>query len=230
MKSLCITNKGLIREKNEDNYIYLDVEPNICCFAAVIDGMGGENKGELASSLCKTQFENYVQQNACNVNNQKIYLLDACSRVNNYLYNYSKENHIDTFGTTFVGGFFYKKFASIINVGDSRAFHVSINNHSINRLTKDHVPYLSSLHNNYITMAIGSSNSIFPDYYEFLINDDSIIILCSDGIYRYISEDELLNICLIDNIDTLKNNLINIVFQRGAPDNFTLVLLRDFYD
>ena len=60
MKFFGMTDKGKVRQDNQDSFIIEYCEPKDCVVAALCDGMGGAKAGGLASQLSNKEFVNYV--------------------------------------------------------------------------------------------------------------------------------------------------------------------------
>jgi protein phosphatase len=129
--------------------------------------------------------------------------------------------------------------ASIINVGDSRAY--LIRNKEIYQITEDHtivnqlikVGKISKKDaethpmNNVITKAIGADKSIVPDYYSLGINKKDIILLCSDGLYSELSEKEIVEICISgESMHMVCKGLIEKANNYNGKDNITVICVR----
>ena len=110
-------------------------------------------------------------------------------------------------GTTIVGGVMKSNGTGhIINVGDSRAYHVSRRSGSIIQITKDHslveelvdsgaITKEEALHHprrNIITRALGTETKVEADYLDFVLQSGDALLLCSHGMTNTLSDEELL--------------------------------------
>ena len=60
MKSFGLTDKGKVRKDNQDCFIIESCPARSCLIAALCDGMGGENAGEIASAVANKAFVSYI--------------------------------------------------------------------------------------------------------------------------------------------------------------------------
>ena len=142
-------------------------------------------------------------------------------------------------GTTMVAVLIVENTAYLLNIGDSRAYH--INEEGITRLTRDHsvvedmvargdiTPEEARTHprKNLITRALGAEERIRADLYEKELTGGDYLLLCSDGLSNILSDQELLYEVIHggEPADCCQR-LLNITISRGAPDNVTAVLFQ----
>ena len=126
------------------------------------------------------------------------------------------------------------------NVGDSRAY--ILQDDQCIQLTVDH-SYLNELIRNgtikiedaqhvdlqgmesVITRAVGVSADIEPDFFSIELKPGSAILLATDGLTRYLLQDEIASILRASTMETACANLISVAKQRGGQDNITCLLL-----
>ncbi|MBR0351856.1 MAG: Stp1/IreP family PP2C-type Ser/Thr phosphatase [Oscillospiraceae bacterium] len=244
MKCFGITDKGRIREDNQDCFIIERCEKKDCLIVALCDGMGGAKAGGLASRLANKTFVSFVFDKLMSRKRGKFpykkILIDACAEANRVDFDYSQfDDSCKGMGTTIVGGIISENGnGSIINVGDSRAYLLSPRRMKITQITRDHslvedlVEYgaitkeQAKTHpqRNVITRAVGSEEEVDADYYEFKLQSSDILLLCSDGLTNTISDPEILE-CAVANSDPelLCRTLMEKALDRGASDNVTIV-------
>lgn len=93
MKSFGLTDKGKVRKDNQDCFIIESCPARSCLIAALCDGMGGENAGEIASAVANKAFVSYIYNRLTsrtikNVNYKEA-LTNACAEANGVAYEYS---------------------------------------------------------------------------------------------------------------------------------------------
>jgi protein phosphatase len=140
-------------------------------------------------------------------------------------------------GTTCVSVIVHNERAYIINVGDSRAYHIFGDN--IQQITKDHT-YIRALleegeitpeearvhpNRNAITRAIGAEAGIIPDYFELDLQKDSILLLCSDGLHSYGDDVSIAEIIVNNPVTRACDALIDYALRNGGADNITVGLI-----
>ena len=142
-------------------------------------------------------------------------------------------------GTTLVSAVTYPDGVAVINVGDSRAYHIS--QAGITRITKDHSLVESMVERgditaeearrhpsrNLITRALGPDISADCDGYICPMQPGEYLLLCSDGLVNTVTDQEMLfEVIHGDGPDTCLDRLLAIARRQGAPDNVTAVLMR----
>ena len=140
-------------------------------------------------------------------------------------------------GTTLVAAYAVKDNITIINVGDSRAYHFS--SHGVDLITRDHsiVAFMvergeltqeqAKLHpgKNVITRAVGTEPEVEGDVFTCRLRRDECILLCSDGLSNEMADQEMLFEVVhgLSKSDCCQR-LLHIAKNRGAPDNVTVTL------
>ena len=244
MKSFGLTDKGKVRKDNQDSYIIEKCDAKDCLVVALCDGMGGAKAGGLASQLSNKAFVSYIYAKLTSRVNraldfQKI-LRDACTEANGVAYEYSQfDEEYNGMGTTIVGGVVKSNGNGyIINVGDSRAYHISRRLDCITQITRDHslveelVEYgaitkeQAKTHpqRNVITRALGSEAQVEADYFEFSLQGGDFLLLCSDGLSNIVSDEEILAYAKeYPEPELLCRSLMSKALNRGAGDNVTVL-------
>ena len=244
MKSFGLTDKGKVRKDNQDSFIIEKCDAKDCLVVALCDGMGGAKAGGLASQLSNKAFVSYIYAKLTSrvhraLDFQKI-LRDACAEANGVAFEYSQfDEEYNGMGTTIVGGVVKSNGNGyIINVGDSRAYHISRRLDCITQITRDHslvedlVEYgaitkeQAKTHpqRNVITRALGSEAQVDADYFEFTLQGGDFLLLCSDGLSNIVSDDEILEYSReYPEPELLCRSLMSKALNRGAGDNVTVL-------
>ncbi len=244
MRSFGLTDKGKVRKDNQDSFIIEKCDAKDCLVVALCDGMGGAKAGGLASQLSNKAFVSYIYAKLTSRVNraldfQKI-LRDACTEANGVAYEYSQfDEEYNGMGTTIVGGVVKSNGNGyIINVGDSRAYHISRRLDCITQITRDHslveelVEYgaitkeQAKTHpqRNVITRALGSEAQVEADYFEFSLQGGDFLLLCSDGLSNIVSDEEILAYAKeYPEPELLCRSLMSKALNRGAGDNVTVL-------
>ena len=238
-----MTDIGLVRRENQDAYAARNDEASGFTICVVCDGMGGPGGGKLASSLAVNAF-----MDACAANLQqdmsweqvKETTVFAVAAANTAVYERScAEPELRGMGTTLVSAIARDGKAVFNNVGDSRAY--LIHNGVITRITKDHslVERLVEQgditeeearrhpHRNLITRALGPDAEALSDSYEVSLESGDWLLLCTDGLIGTVTDQEMVRELMTDIEDYERlDRLVELAKKRGAPDNVTVVLLR----
>lgn len=233
------TDKGLKRETNQDGFFAAELAENIA-FAIVCDGMGGANAGNIASETAIKTISDYVLHSfRVNMDNIAIgkLLKNALESANIEIYDMALKNKdLKGMGTTAVVALLNGDQAVIAHVGDSRAY---IAGDELVSLTRDHSIVQSLIESgkitaedakvhprkNVITRALGAEESVMPEIGEFTLKDNECILLCSDGLWGYVPENDILN-TLSSETNDVAEKLITLANDGGGGDNITVVILK----
>ena len=125
----------------------------------------------------------------------------------------------------------------VVHAGDSRAYLCT--NDSIRQITTDHsivqelveagqiTPEEARTHpnRNLITRALGTEPVLRADYNVVEFKDDAKVILCTDGMSNYITDDSLLDFIRNNSCSELTDKLIEKSKQLGGSDNITVAVI-----
>lgn len=233
MKVKSLTNIGLVRKINEDNYLVDEIRN----LFVVADGMGGHKGGEVASTLAiKTIDEFLIIDN--NLENYRNILQKTIKKANTLIYKKAHENEdLSGMGTTLTAVLINANKLFIANIGDSRAYLIT--QAEIQLLTEDHslvrelinsgeiTEEAASSHpnKNILTRALGIEENIEIDLFEKEIKDGDYILLCTDGLTNLIKDEEICDIILGNEFEKSVEKLMDLALQRGGSDNITLILI-----
>lgn len=238
---------GKVRSNNEDFIGHFPLCDGTHIFV-VSDGMGGHNKGEIASKIAtttvisameneKSQIENFLEdgelQKTMNL------LIHSIKMANQVVYEESEKEEFFGMGTTLVAAVIANDRLMVANVGDSRCY--LIRNDEIKQLTRDNSfvqelvesgiitakEAMTHSQKNVITRAIGTDCDIKVDTYEFELEDGDIIMLCSDGLSNMVKDEEILNISSSAlTLEEQTNKLIDKALENGGLDNISLICIK----
>lgn len=242
MNVVAKTDIGLKRTENQDR-VKISVLANDVIVAVLCDGMGGQNAGSEASELAvNIIFDRIILGYRTNSEKNSIrnLLVSAVSAANAVIFDIAEQDSSKIgMGTTCVAALVTEKTAHFVNVGDSRAY--IIEDDSIIQVTSDHTVVRLlyeqgrieekdiKLHpqRNYITKAVGVSLKVEPDYFETSIKKQSKILLCSDGLSNYCTNDEICQIVENEEFEKASALLIELALEHGGNDNITIALIAD---
>ena len=203
------TECGPIREKNEDA-IYPDKSgsSSLPIKAGVFDGMGGHQKGEVASLLASEVMDaNFIN------------ISDYVNLANKNILDYQTK-HTDAMGmgtTMTIVEIDKEKVLHLAHVGDSRCY--VLNNRNLMQLTKDeNVPG----YQNVLTQALGSKEKLKIQTKDFQLTSGDVVFLCTDGVYNEIGDEYLKN-KLMDGITA--ESLISEVLLQNPKDNISAIII-----
>jgi protein phosphatase len=215
----------------------------------VCDGMGGHAAGEVASAISVETLQNYFQKHWQDSLPDEDTIKEAILQTNQMVYDINLKNARSgsgRMGTTLVMVLVQNNRAAIAHVGDSRIYKMS-RKWNLEQLTVDHEVGQREIQKGVdpevayarpdayqLTQAIGprDNNFVIPDIAYIDINEDSLFLLCSDGL----SDNDLLERswekCLLPllssraNLDEGVKDLIELANQQNGHDNITAVLVR----
>jgi PPM family protein phosphatase len=242
IKAVVMSDLGNIRTNNEDMGLFYKVADENAVkekgyLLIVADGMGGHNAGEVASRMATDIIcREYFDQKNGSVEKQ---LEKALTLANKTIFEKaSSQNAFQGMGTTCTVLVVIGKYVYYAHAGDSRAYIQK--NGSISQITEDHT-YVQQLVNNgditaaeaavhpkrnILTNAMGTKPDMRIDTgkckYSFENNDR--LLLCSDGLYDYLNDDELNKILAENNLKSAASAMIELAKARGGHDNITVVL------
>ncbi|NWJ96332.1 MAG: Stp1/IreP family PP2C-type Ser/Thr phosphatase [Chloroflexi bacterium] len=205
---------------------------------ALADGMGGHAHGEVASEMVVTSlFQRYY--NMPDASDLAANLTGAVSASNRDVYTEGLKNSGGFMGTTLTLALFIGNRAVIGNIGDSRTY--LFRQAMLSQITHDHslvqeqvdqgILTISQAEKspirNYITRAIGQEEEVEVDYFEVLLQPGDLFLLCSDGLYGQVRASEITELLSTTiSLEEAARQLIDLVNERGGPDNISLLLVR----
>ena len=240
MKYSILTDKGMIREVNQDNCMAACPDED-SCVAVVCDGMGGAKAGDVASEIAvKIITERVAASWRKDMSNESVInmLTTAISAANICVFDSSAEDpDLNGMGTTVVAAVVIGDRLVVAHAGDSRAY--SFAGDRLTRLTKDHSLVQSMVdagmiteeqaevhpNKNYITRALGIDEKIEIDFSELTFHPGEMVLLCSDGLTNFVSEEEIIGILSTDPYETYAERLVAAANRNGGGDNVTAVVL-----
>lgn len=237
-----LTDPGCVRKQNQDAY-HIEKLDRTSLLCVVCDGMGGAKSGNIASTLAVDVFVQEVRQSwKPRLDQEKIdqILRSAVKLANFTVYDQSQQfpEEFDGMGTTLVAVLVHGKKATVINVGDSRAY--GIDRSGIRQITRDHslvqmmvdrgdlTPEVAKTYpgKNFITRAIGTEPTVLCDIFHLDVAKGEYLLLCSDGLSNMMDDQEIL-FEVVHGVNKAHccKRLLDIAKNRGAPDNVTSILV-----
>lgn len=240
-----LTDVGLRRELNEDNMLMLEAEnSNFGAYGiyVVADGLGGHVAGEVASQLTVDAIQQQHEQNPPSLGAASIeeWLRDATTGANAVILKYQQENEESKkMGSTLVMTLVTGNNAHVLNVGDSRAYH--INHNQIQQISVDHslVERLVQIgqitreearthkQRNVIYSTLGEKRKLEMGYYHVPLNPGDRLLLCSDGLSEKLPDEEIMKISHHQADPAVAvQMLVEAAKQAGGDDNITAILIQ----
>ena len=240
-----LTDIGRKRESNEDNMISIvpddtQVMTRKGALFVVADGLGGHTKGEVASEMTvKLVREAYYQDENDDI---AASLRHAVEHANTLIY---QENQAQTeppdkdhsMGSTCVAAVLQGDTVYVANVGDSRAYIVRAG--QMKQVSQDHTPEAEQVRagllteeqaraqsGNKITRCMGINPDVEVDVFTEPVQQSDILVLCTDGLSKTISDEEMGKIVQQFEPQESVQRLVDLANEQGGPDNITAVVAR----
>jgi len=232
-----LTDIGCTRKENQDSFLIeeLAVGDVPALLAIVADGVGGSKAGSIASGTLVNALREFYKKTG----QGDLYdLRRAIEEANRILYKMASENsEYAGMATTCTGMLIVGQDVTIGHAGDSRAY--KMRNGNIEMLTEDDTLVGRMLREglitseeakdhpqrHVITRAVGAMREILVSIYKSRIGENDRFLLCSDGLYKYFSEEELIEITSKTPVDISVERLVDMAKERGGEDNITAVLV-----
>ena len=228
------TDIGLEREINQDSFGTAKLAWGSIFILS--DGFGHKEGGIFASQTTVDIFiKNYSVAEPKDINK---FLESSFDKINKYIY-YKKVTEYDNamMGCTAVVLIIKDDVAHIAHLGDSRAYIIQEDH--IQKLTTDH-SYVQSLidkgellpenamfhsKSHVLIRAIGSHRKTIIDYTTRSIASNEKLMLCSDGVWGFVSQSKIEEILINNDSDQATIKLIDIVKKNSGTDNITLQVI-----
>lgn len=242
LESAQSTDKGKKRANNED--WVTGFEPNdpdeirnSGSLYIVADGVGGASKGERASQFAadKVLFDFFQEPNL----HPSIRLQKAMRNACNEIYEYTLDNNLSRMATTMVAANIRGNSLTAANVGDSRCY--LIRSGKVVQITQDHNVASELVRNGSLTpdaakhakgsntllRSLGGEPDVDVDIFgEIDLYPGDIVILCSDGLTRYIENDDLLRFCSDGTAEQMSQRLVDFANESGGADNVSVYVIK----
>lgn len=233
-----VSHIGLCRKVNQDNLICEKIilpcrnngtgemlsgiaNPGRETVFGVFDGMGGEEKGEVAAYIAAEHMRTFSQWKKDGSD-----LIDFCRQANGEICQYTKQHGLTSMGTTAVLLKFDTKGIRLCNIGDSKAYVMS--GQEFRQISQDHVwmpeiypkPPLSQ------NLGIPEDELLIEPYTDSLdYKDKDIYLLCSDGLSDMVNVQNMKEILTSRAGPDAVKTLLEEALNHGGKDNITFLLL-----
>ncbi|HKV41383.1 MAG TPA: Stp1/IreP family PP2C-type Ser/Thr phosphatase, partial [Blastocatellia bacterium] len=233
---------GCVREVNEDRGRYVEPGDHESLagrgrLVVVADGMGGHSAGEVASEMaveviCRSYYEDAGEPAEV----LKRAFLRANTEINEAA---KKQVALNGMGTTCTALVLRNGSAIAAHVGDSRLYLVR--GGQIYLMTEDHSAVMEMVKRgllsleearhhpdkNVILRALGSRPNVEVTIWDesFPVKAGDRFLLCSDGLYDLVEDDEIRDEALSADVHAGCRRLIDMARERGGYDNITVALV-----
>ena len=241
MEYFGLTDKGRVRPTNQDIYQIEAREENQTALLVVCDGMGGANAGNVASRFAAQVFTESIKAELTrplDAKERQELMAHALEEANQTVFSLAgRQPEFRGMGTTLVAALVQGGEATVLNVGDSRAY--LFDGENLRQLTEDH-SYVEEMRRqgritaevarthpqkNLITRAVGVEPAVEGDLFEVALRKNEVLLLCSDGLSGMAEDQQIA--AAIKNAKTLAlagDALLNLAMECGGRDNITVAL------
>ena len=238
MKVAYQTDIGHQRKENQDRVAKFTA-PDGTILVVVADGIGGSRSGDVAAQITVDHLGRQFQAASPNSSLEAIrWFAREVQLINDEILQKSTENpKYQGMGTTLVAAIIFDQAMVVANIGDSRGYvlhdnlltQVTIDHSLVNELVKHgditEEEARNYPQNNIITRAIGVSADARIEVNRFDLGAGDQILLCSDGLSKMITREQMMGVLESDLSLTEKcSQLIKMANEAGGPDNITVLI------
>lgn len=233
LKAAIASNKGLLRDHNEDNFLFFNSTlpdlfapfhadgsvTDLPALFALFDGIGGAKSGEIASHIAASTIM------SANPKSEKS-LLAALESANSAIFTYATQNNIKSMGTTFVSALITTETVSIVNLGDSPAY--SFNGKTLKKLSSDHIyPTANSRKGGLIGYLGAPAEDLAFEPSSVSLKPSKVkkLLLCSDGLTDLVDESKIAKILASESAESAAKSLESAALSAGGTDNITVIVI-----
>ncbi|MBF0467677.1 MAG: serine/threonine-protein phosphatase [Desulfamplus sp.] len=226
------TDIGFKRKTNQDRYL-IHILSDSTMLMAVADGLGGEPGGETASGYVIESLKSLETIN----NRENRSLVSFFKKMDKDLSDMAKQSvTLDGMATTLVAVAIKDNVANWVHSGDSRLYH--LRGSRLTQITHDQTlsrflidegeitrqEALSHYSNQVLDQCIGCRD-LTPESGSIRLQAQDRIILVSDGLYRYVSDEKICLTCKSNTgSEIMAEKLVNMVLDAGGKDNVTVLI------
>ena len=237
-----LSSPGPVRENNEDFVGYWQPQTqeekrSLGSLAALADGVGGMDRGEVASRLA-VETSLAVFREAKGDQSPQSLMTQMFNAANLAVYDKGMENHGKSrMGTTLCLAILRNDEVVVGNVGDSRVYLVRKG--EIRQLSTDH-SYVgmqqkfgliseqdakTSEHRSVLTRCVGQDPVIRVDLEQATVFKGDRLVLCSDGLYAHVADGEIAEIVMRLSPAQACRQLVALAESRGTDDNLSIQVI-----
>ena len=224
------------RQQNEDRMGYCYTRESGLFILA--DGMGGHPEGEVAAQLALQTISAIYQKQARPLIEDPVAFLSAALLAAHYqiIHYASEKGMLDTPRTTLVGLVVQGSGATWVHCGDSRLYFVR--DGELLTRTRDHsyleqysagiIKKLDRLNRNILYTCLGSASK--PEFVAtgpVALQQGDKLLLCSDGLWGNLSDDDIVNQLARKNVSDAVPDLVESALKAGGrqSDNVTVIAM-----
>ena len=237
MRAFAVTDVGRKRKINQDCvWFSAQAVGNLPNLFIVADGMGGHNAGDFASRYAVNLIREYIEQGT--EKNPVKLIGEAIALANRGILQEASEHaEMAGMGTTIVVTTLTGHFAYTANVGDSRLY---LYDGELTQITRDHslVEEMVELgeiskeearshpDKNIITRALGATEHLDTDFFDYKVPPDALLLMCSDGLTNMVSNEQIERILETSlTVEEKAKALVLAANENGGKDNIAVMII-----
>jgi len=242
VESSQLSDVGQKRQQNEDYVGFYepgcsaDLESHGRLYV-LADGVGGAAAGEIASQYAVKKIIHAYYRNTEGELATRLQQAIEEANAEVFAQNLNQTDHREM-ATTVVAAIVHGDELIVANVGDSRAY--LIRGEAIEQITQDHSLVAEMIsdgsitaeqaethpYRNVILRSVGAHESVKVDFFFRRLAPDDVLVLCSDGLTRHVSKEELADIARTYPPADATRRLVALSNERGGHDNITVSITR----
>lgn len=237
IETVARTDTGRQRDYNEDSALVAPTSSGR--LLAVADGMGGHNAGDVASETALAAFVDDLGETLADADPATALERSAEAADERVREKAAEDPDREGMGTTLVAALVCDESATVVNVGDSRAYSVA--DDAIEQVTVDHSLVQELVDSgeiteaeaethpqrNVVSQALGAAETIDPDSFTLEFGAEETLLLCSDGLTEEVSESTIQEVVAgSPTVEDAADELVATANENGGSDNVSVVLGR----
>ena len=233
---VCLSHAGRVRTENQDNFLCNNNYRNApfpdgyretgrtdtmdCPLFAVFDGLGGEEKGEVASLIAAQTAKKIIPGKE-----PRKALRNFVEDANARICDYARENGVRSMGTTAALLAFERQKVTICNLGDSPVF--LFREGSLKKMSVDDLFFSELYRKPPLSQCLGippEEMLLVPHFRQEKLRQSDRWLVCSDGLTDMLTEQEIAEIMRLESTQECGDRLLSQALERGGKDNTTIII------
>lgn len=235
------SHQGLVRSENQDSFAYSISDDGSMMFLLVADGIGGNERGDLASrfvcELMLRDFRTFQQKGVRDIESIKEFLRSTILLTNSALRNTNQSYNIaHPMGSTVVSAILIDGYIITAHAGDSRIY--CLKDGDLKRYTEDHSFINEMLKRGKLTQeeaerhpyahviiqSMGVMDMVTPDINVYERAPQDKFLVCTDGVMLHVKDDVIKRVLAdAENARDAVRSLISLALRGGGGDNVTVM-------
>lgn len=233
------SHQGLVRQENQDSFAYSISDDGSMAFLLVADGIGGNERGDLASrfvcELMLRDFRRFQQEGTRDIESIKEFLRSTIILTNSALRNTNQSYNIaHPMGSTVVSAILIDGYIITAHAGDSRIY--CLKDGELKRYTEDH-SFINEMikrgkltqeeaerhpYAHVIIQSMGVMDMVTPDVNVYERTEQDRFLVCTDGVMLHVKDNTIRDVLTkAEDARDAVRELISLALRGGGGDNVT---------